>query len=129
MFRSAFFISPGEPSLTIAHRSRLTAGFMKIAVVGPGAVGSYYGAKLGRAGQDVHFLLRSDYDVVRRKGVFIRGPGEEFNVRPRCARTPEEIGVSDLVLIALKTTANDQFPRLLPPLTGPKTIVLTLQNG
>jgi 2-dehydropantoate 2-reductase len=50
-------------------------------------------------------------------------------VRPRCARTPEEIGPSDLVLIGLKTTANDQFPGLLPPLVGPKTAVVTLQNG
>src|SRR5581483_3726167 len=88
----------------------------------------YYGAKLCRAGQEVHFLLRSDYDAVRRHGVFIRGT-EEFNVRPKCARTPDEIGVSDLVLIALKSTANDQLPKLLPPLVGPKTAVLTLQNG
>ena len=102
---------------------------MKIAVVGCGAVGSYYGAKLCRAGQDVHFLLRSDYDVVRRRGVAIRSPAGDFTARPRCARTPEEIGVSDLVLLALKTTANDQFARLLPPLVGPRTAVVTLQNG
>jgi len=44
--------------------------------------------------------------------------------RPRCAKTPEEIGVCDLVLIGLKTTANDQFARLLPPLVGPHTAVL-----
>jgi 2-dehydropantoate 2-reductase len=102
---------------------------MKIAVVGCGAVGSYYGAMLGRAGQDVHFLLRSDYEVVRRNGVNIRSPQGDFNTRPRAARTPEEIGVCDLVIIALKTTANAEFPRLLPPLVGPKTAVLTLQNG
>jgi 2-dehydropantoate 2-reductase len=42
---------------------------------------------------------------------------------------PEEIGPSDLVLIALKTTANDQFPKLLPPLVGSHTALLTLQNG
>jgi 2-dehydropantoate 2-reductase len=103
---------------------------MKIAVIGPGAVGSYYGAKLCQAGEDVHFLLRSDYDAVRHKGVTIQSTTEAgFNARPKCARTPEEIGVSDLVLIALKTTANDQFAKLLPPLVGPKTAVLTLQNG
>ncbi|HLX71373.1 MAG TPA: 2-dehydropantoate 2-reductase [Verrucomicrobiae bacterium] len=102
---------------------------MKIAVVGPGALGSFYGAKLCRAGQEVHFLLRSDYDAVRRNGVSIHSPEGDFNIRPKCARTPEEIGVSDLVLVALKTTANDQFPKLLPPLVGPKTAVLTLQNG
>jgi len=102
---------------------------MKIAVVGPGAVGSYYGAKLVRAGQEVHFLLRSDYDAVKRNGVTIHSPEGDFNARPKCARTPEEIGQSDLVLVALKTTANDQFPKLLPPLVGIGTAVLTLQNG
>ncbi len=102
---------------------------MKIAVVGCGAVGSYYGAMLSRAGQDVHFLLRSDYDAVRRNGVSIKSPQGDFNARPRAARTPEEIGVCDLVIIALKTTANREFPRLLPPLVGPHTAVLTLQNG
>jgi 2-dehydropantoate 2-reductase len=102
---------------------------VKIAVVGCGAVGSYYGAKLARDGHDVHFLLRSDFDVVRRNGVSIRSPQGDFQVRPRCARTPEEIGRSDLVLIGLKTTANDQFPKLLPPLVDSTTAVLTLQNG
>jgi 2-dehydropantoate 2-reductase len=102
---------------------------MKIAVVGPGALGSYYGAKLCHAGEEVHFLLRSDYDAVKRNGVFIHSPEGNFNVRPKSAKTPGEIGESDLVLIGLKTTANDQFPKLLPPLVGPRTIVLTLQNG
>ena len=102
---------------------------MKIAVVGPGALGSFYGANLARANEDVHFLLRSDYDVVKRHGVFIHSTQGDFNVRPKCAKTPEEIGPCDLVIIALKTTANDQFPKLLPPLVGPNTAVLTLQNG
>ncbi|HLZ52949.1 MAG TPA: 2-dehydropantoate 2-reductase [Verrucomicrobiae bacterium] len=102
---------------------------MKIAVVGCGALGSFYGARLCRSGQDVHFLLRSDYDVVRRKGVIIRSIDGDFHVQPRCARTPEEIGACDVVLIGLKTTANDQFPKLLPPLVGPRTAVVTLQNG
>ncbi|MGD0348784.1 MAG: 2-dehydropantoate 2-reductase [Verrucomicrobiota bacterium] len=102
---------------------------MKIAVVGCGAVGSYYGARLCRAGQDVHFLLRSDYDVVRQRGVTIRSIEGDFQVQPRCARKPEKIGKCDVVLIALKTTANDQFPKLLPLLVGPHTAVVTLQNG
>ena len=102
---------------------------MKIAVVGCGAVGSYYGAMLCRAGQDVHFLLRSDYEAVRRTGVFIRSPAGDFHVNPRCAKSPEEIGASDVVLIGLKTTANDQIPKLVPPLVGTRTAVVTLQNG
>jgi 2-dehydropantoate 2-reductase len=102
---------------------------MKIAVVGCGAVGSFYGAKLARAGQEVHFLLRSDYEVVRRNGVVIKSAQGDFNVRPRCTRMPEEIGPADLVIIGLKATANDQFPKLLPPLVSENTTVLTLQNG
>jgi 2-dehydropantoate 2-reductase len=102
---------------------------MKIAVVGCGAVGSYYGGKLAHSGEDVHFLLRSDYETVRRKGVHIRSPQGNFHVQPRCAVSPEQIGISELVLIALKTTANDQFHKLLPPLVGSNTAVLTLQNG
>jgi 2-dehydropantoate 2-reductase len=102
---------------------------MKIAVVGCGAVGSFYGAKLARAGHQVHFLLRSDYEIVQRAGVFIRSFQGDFRVHPLCARLPEDIGHSDLVVVALKTTANDQFPRLLSSLVGPQTAVLTLQNG
>jgi 2-dehydropantoate 2-reductase len=102
---------------------------MKIAIVGCGALGSFYGAKLCRDHREVHFLLRSDYDVVRRKGVTIRGKDGDFNVRPKCARTPAAIGQCDLVIIGLKTTANDQLCKLLPPLVAPHTAVLTLQNG
>jgi 2-dehydropantoate 2-reductase len=102
---------------------------MKIAIVGCGALGSFYGAKLCRSGQDVHFLLRSDYDAVRQKGVTIRSIDGDFHVQPRCARALEEIGISDVVLIGLKTTANGQFPKLLPPLVGSHTVVVTLQNG
>ena len=102
---------------------------MKIAIVGCGAIGSYYGAKLCQGGNETHFLLRSDYEVVRRYGVQVEGANESFRIHPRCARQPEEIGESDLVIIGLKTTANDQFERLLRPLVGPRTALLTLQNG
>jgi 2-dehydropantoate 2-reductase len=102
---------------------------MKIAVVGCGAVGSYYGARLCRAGQEVHFLLRSDFEAVRQNGVAIRSTAGDFTIHPHCAKTPDEIGVCDVVLIGLKTTANDQFPKLLPPLVGSQTAVVTLQNG
>jgi 2-dehydropantoate 2-reductase len=102
---------------------------VKIAVVGCGAVGSFYGARLARAGHEVHFLLRTDYEAVRRQGVLIHSPEGDFQVQPQCARGPEEIGRADLVLIGLKTTANEAFAKLLPPLVGSGTAVLTLQNG
>lgn len=102
---------------------------MKIAIVGAGAVGAYHGVKLAHAGHEVHFLLRSDYDVVRERGFEIRDRGNTFVVPVHAHKVPEEIGVCDLVLIGLKTTANAQFPKLLPSLVGSGTTILTLQNG
>jgi 2-dehydropantoate 2-reductase len=59
----------------------------------------------------------------------IRSPEGDFRFQPKCARMPEEIGVCDLALIALKTTANDQLQKLLTPLVGESTAIITLQNG
>jgi 2-dehydropantoate 2-reductase len=102
---------------------------MKIGVVGCGALGSYYGACLCRARHEVHFLLRSDYDVVRESGLTVRTLAGDFRVRPEAARDPRQIGECELVVIGLKTTANHRFADLLPPLVGPPTSVITLQNG
>lgn len=102
---------------------------MKIAVVGCGALGSFYGAKLSALGLDLRFLLRSDYHIVAQQGVRIESVHGGFTAHPVCARHPEEIGPCDLVLIGLKTTANHAFGRLIPPLIGPETPLLTLQNG
>jgi 2-dehydropantoate 2-reductase len=102
---------------------------MKIASVGCGALGSFYGGLLCRAGQETHFLLRSDYQTVRRDGLTITSPEGEIHVRPICARQPQEIGPADLVIVGLKTTANHVLPEILPSLAEPETLVLTLQNG
>jgi 2-dehydropantoate 2-reductase len=104
---------------------------MKIAIVGCGALGSYYGARLSNAGHETHFLVRSDFDAVSRDGVQVRSdiPGETFSARPILARTSEEIGACDLVVVAIKTTANESLRSSIPPLSGSHTAVLTLQNG
>jgi 2-dehydropantoate 2-reductase len=102
----------------------------RIAIVGAGAIGLYYGGKLARFGRDVHFLLRSDYDPVRKHGLRIRSKGENIHVPNVCAyRSTREIGPSDLVLVAVKTTTNGDLPPLIAPLLGEKTMILTLQNG
>lgn len=102
---------------------------MKIAIVGAGAVGAFHGALLQRAGHEVHFLLRSDYAIVRERGFEIRDRGAAGTLRVNAHATPETIGACDLVIIALKTTANDQYETLLRPLAGTGTVFLTLQNG
>jgi 2-dehydropantoate 2-reductase len=100
------------------------------AIVGSGAVGAYYGARLARVGEDVRFLLRRDLEVVRREGLRVRTPEEEFVLeQPRVAGTTVELGPVDVVIVALKTTANAALRVLLPPLLHEGTAILTLQNG
>ena len=104
----------------------------RIAVVGAGAVGAYYGARLAHAGEDVHFLFRRDLVDVRARGLTVRmmaEPREEFHLQVAAAATPSEIGPVDLVMIGLKATANSALLELLPPLLGERTAILTLQNG
>ena len=107
----------------------MEANKTKIAIVGCGAVGIYYGGKLCQAGRNVHFLLRSDYEVVREHGVQIQSLNGDFHVRPAAAQSPGEIGPCDLVIVALKSTANHCLGELLTPLVRKHTALLTLQNG
>ena len=103
---------------------------MKIAVIGSGAVGCYYGGMLAHAGFDVRFLMRADLAAVRERGLTIRTQGETVAVpRVTACATTAEIGPVDLVIIALKATANAALETLLPPLLGENTALLTLQNG
>lgn len=102
----------------------------RIAVVGSGAVGCYYGGRLAHMGRDVHFLMRSDLDHVRRRGLRVKSREGDFHLQGVQAHaTTEEIGPVDLVIIALKATANEQLSELIPPLLKDGTMLLTLQNG
>lgn len=104
--------------------------FSRIAIVGAGALGSYYGARLALAGSDVRFLMRGDLAAVRAHGLTLRErAGTQHLANVAAFATPGEIGPVDLVLITLKTTANPELAHLLPPLLGPRTVVVTLQNG
>ena len=102
---------------------------MKIAVVGCGALGCFYGARLCQAGQDVHLLLRSDYEMVRDEGLRIRSADGELRVHPYAHTAPESIDKCDLVVVGLKTTANDRFAEFITPLLDDGTAIVCLQNG
>ena len=104
---------------------------LKYAVVGAGAVGSYYGAKLAHTGgREVHFLMRGDLEAVRRGGLTVRSKDGDFHLAHVHAHAgTREIGPCDVVLIALKTTANSALAHLLPPLLHENTVLVTLQNG
>ncbi len=102
----------------------------RIAVVGSGAIGLYYGGKLAAAGRDVQFFVRGDPEEFRRDGIRLISSDEDLHVpKVGCATRTEEIGPCDLVLVAVKTTANPALRELLPPLIHDRTVLLTLQNG
>ncbi len=104
--------------------------FKSVAVVGSGAIGLYYGGRLAAAGEDVRFLLRSDFEAISRHGLKVESVHGDFDLpRVQAYRTPEGIGPVDLVIIAWKATANHQLATVLPPLLHAGTQVLTLQNG
>lgn len=102
----------------------------KIAIIGSGAIGCYYGARLAQSGHNVHFLMRSDLEAVRINGLRIQSVAGDFHLdQVNCHGSTEEIGPCDLVIVALKATANDSLEPLLKPLIHDQTMVLTLQNG
>ena len=105
----------------------------KVALVGPGAVGGFYGGMLANSGVDLSFLFRSTYESVRQKGLFLvhhQEDGREERVDPlQLYRDPSAIGVCDWVMVAVKSTANGKLEEILSPLVGEETRFLTLQNG
>lgn len=103
---------------------------MKYAIIGTGAVGGYYGGRLAQAGNDVHFLLHSDYEYVCEHGFQVDSCDGSFHLdAPNVYRSTSEMPQADVVIVALKTTRNHVLTELLPPLLHPETLVLLIQNG
>lgn len=103
---------------------------MKIAVVGAGALGLYYGALLQRSGMEVRFLLRRDFEAISGNGLKVFSVNGDFYLpHVKGYREPQEIGPVDLVLVGLKAFANNRYEDLIRPLVGERTQILTLQNG
>ncbi len=110
--------------------SRPRGPMKTFAIVGAGAIGLNYGVRLALAGSDVRFLVRGDPAPLRETGLRVVEKTGTLELRPAAVfNRPEDIGPVDVVLVALKTTANPELPRLLPPLVGRDTMVVTLQNG
>lgn len=103
---------------------------MKIAIIGSGSIGLYYGTKLAIAGEDVQFLMRSGLELARAGGIRVRSPDGDLHLpTPNVAGTTGEIGPVDLVVISIKVTDNQILTALIPPLLKETTALLTLQNG
>lgn len=100
------------------------------AIVGSGALGSYYGGRLALAGNDVRFLMRSDYDHVKKHGLKVKSIDGDFELpEVSCFRDSKEMGQVDVVVVAWKATANAMAEEVIPPLLHENTMILTLQNG
>ncbi len=103
---------------------------VKFAVVGAGAVGGYYAARLAHAGIDVALIARGPHlEAIRARGLWVWSPLGDLVVHPRAAADPHDIGPVDVVLYAVKTYDNATALPLLGPLMGPETLIVTLQNG
>jgi 2-dehydropantoate 2-reductase len=103
---------------------------VRIAVVGAGGVGCYFGGRLARAGGDVHLLARGRHlRAIRDHGLRISGARGEFAVALPATDDPADIGPSDIVLFCVKSYDTEAAVGLLPPLLHPTTAVVSLQNG
>lgn len=103
---------------------------MRYGIIGAGAIGGYYGAKLARAGQEVHFLLRSDYEYVRQHGLQVDSCDGSFHLTDlNVYLHTEDMPPCDVVLVCLKSVNNGKLQSLLPSLLHDHTLVVLIQNG
>jgi 2-dehydropantoate 2-reductase len=104
---------------------------MRIAVMAAGAVGGYFGARLAAAGHDVVFFARgANLDAIRRDGLKIESVHGNLHLKDvNVTDDPSKVAPVDIVLFAVKLWDSERAAESLKPLLGPKTRVITLQNG
>ena len=122
---------PPEPGVAGFGPDYLENTYMtKVAVIGAGAVGGYYGGALARAGHDVALLCRGEHrEAILREGLKVSSHWGNYTVNPQATPDPVEIGPVDLVLYAVKLYSNPEALPLIEPLLGDDTVVLPVQNG
>ena len=100
------------------------------AILGTGALGGFYGARLQKVGLDVHFLLKSDYEQVKKHGLVVESKDGDFTLpEVHAYNDVEKMPQCDVVVVALKTTQNHLLPKMLPAVVKDNGVVLVLQNG
>ncbi|MBP1626326.1 MAG: 2-dehydropantoate 2-reductase [Holophagaceae bacterium] len=102
----------------------------RYAILGTGALGGFYGARLQRAGSEVHFLLHSEYEHVREHGLMVESKDGDFHLpKVNAYKNVDEIPKCDVAIVAWKATQNHLLPALLPAVLKEDGVVLVLQNG
>jgi 2-dehydropantoate 2-reductase len=104
---------------------------MRFAILGSGAVGGYFGAKLAKAGQEVSFVARGAHlEAIRREGLVVETPGGEIRIHPAEATPdPGAVAGADAVLLGVKTWQVEEAGRAMAPALSGDAFVLPLQNG
>lgn len=103
---------------------------MRIAIMGSGGVGGYFGARLAHGGADVSFVARGEHlEAMRREGLRIEGPEQIHVKRVSATDDPNQIGIADIVLVCVKLWDTEQALTQIRPMVGPNTTVVSLQNG
>ncbi|TAM56247.1 2-dehydropantoate 2-reductase [bacterium] len=104
---------------------------MRIAVMGTGGLGGYFGARLAQAGNDVAFIARGAHlEAIRREGLRVRSALGDLHIAPaRASADPADVGPVDAVIFAVKLWDSERAAEQLAPLLGPRTLVVSFQNG
>jgi len=104
---------------------------MRLAVVGVGGTGGYFGGLLARAGREVTFIARGEtLTVLRTRGLTVKSKVEgPFTVAVHATDTPSEVGPVDLVLFCVKAYDTTEVANMIRPLVGADTVILSVQNG
>lgn len=104
---------------------------MRIAIYGTGGVGGYYGARLAQAGHEVWFIARGDHlKAIRQQGLRLESVAGDVHIHPAHATdSPADVGVVEVVILAVKTWQVTEAAEAMRPMIGSNTLVLPLQNG
>src|SRR5690242_19871477 len=104
---------------------------MRVAVMGTGGPGGFYGGLLARAGDDVTFIARGAHlEAIRTRGLTVKSRlAGEFTYPAKATADPQEIGRADLVLFCVKTYDTEPAAALIRPVVGPGTVIVSVQNG
>ncbi len=103
---------------------------MRIAILGAGAVGSYYGGTLARAGHGVVLLARGEHlSALKGRGLTVRSPGESFAVKVEATDDAAKLGAADLAVVAVKAFSLDGIVPVARLLAGKGATILPFLNG
>lgn len=103
---------------------------MRIAVMGAGAVGGYFGGRLAEAGRDVFFIARgATLKALRKDGLRVESPDGDISLPVDATDKPSETGPADLIIVAVKAWQVPEAAEFLKPMVGDDTVLLPLQNG